>query len=153
MINILSKFFKTNESELILELHKILVDESLLFSIPFSFAITYDLKIACFKFVIIYSFLCIFFFKLLIIYFKFECKMSYLVKKYPSNKHSNEFKALILNQDLIEDIDSYENYSNDLFYNDICNILRKDKSLNERPLLKTVYFLKLEKYKISNENF
>ena len=51
LVNLFSKYITTGESTFLLEIQKILYDENLIFSIPFSFSITHDLKITCFKIV------------------------------------------------------------------------------------------------------
>lgn len=66
--------------------------------------------------------------------------MACKVKIDPTGLYSNEFKNLLTNQDLIEDIDSVRDYStNDLFV-DVCNVLRNVKYLNEKSFLQNVSY-------------
>ena len=68
--------------------------------------------------------------------------MAFLMKKYPSDASFVRLNDSLANQDLIRDIQAYSGYSNDVFYSEICEILKKDKFLNEKSsLLKTVISL------------
>ena len=53
LMNLFSKYFKTNQINCLFEIQKILFEENLLFTIPFSLSVTYELKMACYKMVII----------------------------------------------------------------------------------------------------
>jgi hypothetical protein len=64
--------------------------------------------------------------------------MACLVKNNPLDKYCDDFKNILDNQDLIDDIELYDNYSTDNLYNDLSTIFKNDKYLNEKPLLKTV---------------
>ena len=64
--------------------------------------------------------------------------MACLVKNNPLDKYCDDFKNILDNQDLIDDIELYDNYSTDNLYNDLSIIFKNDKYLNEKPLLKTV---------------
>ena len=66
--------------------------------------------------------------------------MAYLIKKDPLEKNHQKFIAILVNQDLIKDIDSCGNYTQDCLFKDLCNTLKNDKILNEKSLLKTVYY-------------
>ena len=55
LVNLFSRFLKYNDSNFLLEIYKILYDENLIFSIPYSFAITYEFKVVCFKMVLIFN--------------------------------------------------------------------------------------------------
>jgi|LakMenE18May11ns_1017448.scaffolds.fasta_scaffold9751205_1 hypothetical protein len=64
--------------------------------------------------------------------------MACLVKNNPLDKYCDDFKNILDNQDLIDDIELYDNYSTDNLYNDLSIIFKNDKYLNEKPMLKTV---------------
>ena len=65
--------------------------------------------------------------------------MAFLIKKYPSGVNFVRLNDSLVNQDLIRDIQAYSDYSNEAFYSEICEILKKDQLLNEKSsLLKTV---------------
>ena len=51
LVYLFSDFIKTDNSKILLNISKILNEENLLFSVPCSFSITYELKSACFKMV------------------------------------------------------------------------------------------------------
>jgi hypothetical protein len=63
--------------------------------------------------------------------------MAFLVYKNPKG-YCVEFENFIIDQDLIGDINLYKDYSNNILYQDICNLLKKDKYLKEKSLFKTV---------------
>jgi hypothetical protein len=59
--------------------------------------------------------------------------MACLVKNNPLDKYCDDFKNILDNQDLIDDIELYDNYSTD----NLCNLsilFENDKYLNEKPL-------------------
>ena len=64
--------------------------------------------------------------------------MANIVKLDSSGQSVKELKNILMNQDLIEDIDSYEEYSSEDLFKDVCNILKTVKYMNEKSLLKTV---------------
>ena len=61
-----------------------------------------------------------------------------IVKNDPNDKNAHEFINLLKNQDFIDEIYLYEDYSNESLYNDVCKVLRKAKYLNDKSLFKTV---------------
>ena len=61
-----------------------------------------------------------------------------IVNEEPDGRNSNYFIEIIMNQNIIEDIDSYTDYSNDHLFNDICSILNNAQYLNEESVLKKV---------------
>ena len=60
------------------------------------------------------------------------------MKDDPQGKNSIEFKEIVINQDLVEDIDSFVKYSNDDLFQEICSFLMNVKYSNEVSLLKNV---------------
>jgi hypothetical protein len=65
--------------------------------------------------------------------------MASLIKKYPLE---NRLKVLLANQDLIQDIESYGDYSNENLYSDLCIILKKDQFEKEKSILKKVKYFR-----------
>ena len=61
-----------------------------------------------------------------------------IMKDDPQGKNSIEFKEIVINQDLVEDIDSFVKYSNDDLFQEICSFLMNVKYSNEVSLLKNV---------------
>jgi hypothetical protein len=59
-----------------------------------------------------------------------------------NNGYCDEFLNYIINHCLVRDIDLNENYSNDILYEDICNILKKDENSQDKSLFKTVFYNK-----------
>jgi hypothetical protein len=59
-----------------------------------------------------------------------------------NNGYYDEFLNFTINHCLVRDIDLNENYSNDILYEDICNILKKDEYSQDKSLLKTVFYKK-----------
>ena len=60
----------------------------------------------------------------------------------PNGKSSEELKNILLNQYLIDGFDtSYCDYTSDVLFRDICNILRKVEYVNETGLIKNVNIL------------
>ena len=64
--------------------------------------------------------------------------MACLVKNNPLDKHCDDFKNILDNQDLIGNIELYENYSTDNLFDDLSLIFKNDKYLSEKPILKSV---------------
>lgn len=52
--------------------------------------------------------------------------MAYLVINDQADEHKNEFESFLSNQELIGDINLYEHYNNDCFYEDICDAIKND---------------------------
>jgi hypothetical protein len=67
--------------------------------------------------------------------------MACLVKNNPLDKYCDDFKNILDNQDLIDDIELYDNYSTDNLYNDLSIIFKNDKYLKDKPILKSVRIL------------
>jgi hypothetical protein len=67
--------------------------------------------------------------------------MACLVKNNPLDKYCDDFKNILDNQDLIDDIELYDNYSTDNLYNDLSTIFKNDKYLKDKPILKSVRIL------------
>ena len=42
--------------------------------------------------------------------------------------------SILFNQDLIEDFDSYDNYTMDCMFNDVCDLLKKDKYFKDKKV-------------------
>ena len=61
--------------------------------------------------------------------------MASMIKIDPNGLYSNDFKNLLTNQDLIENIELIQDYSSNDLYNDLCNILKNVKYLNEKSFL------------------
>ena len=68
--------------------------------------------------------------------------MAYLITKDPLEKNHQKFINILVNQNLIKDIDSCNNYTKECLFDDLCAALKTDKCMNEKSLLKTV--LKLD---------
>ena len=66
--------------------------------------------------------------------------MAYIVKKYPLQENFHEFIGLIYSENLIGDLNLYTDYSCEMFYDDIYNIVINDKYFKNKPILKTVIF-------------
>ena len=64
--------------------------------------------------------------------------MACLVKNNPLDKHCDDFKNILNNQDLIDDIELYVNYSAENLFKDLSLIFKNDKYLSEKPILKSV---------------
>ena len=66
--------------------------------------------------------------------------MANIVKLDQNGQSSKEMKNILMIQDLIEDIDgcTYEGYTDDDFFNDVCNVIKNLKYMNEKSLVKTV---------------
>ena len=64
--------------------------------------------------------------------------MAYSTKKNPVETVAFKFRKLLNHQDFIENLDLYDEYSVHYFYRDVCSILKNDKYLQEKPLLKKV---------------
>ena len=75
--------------------------------------------------------------------------MSHLVKLNPLDKNTEEFMKLLNCQDLVKNLDLYEDYSVSNLYQDVCKTLKNDSAFNEKPLLKNVNksYLKIIMYK------
>ena len=63
--------------------------------------------------------------------------MAFVVMRHPYDKNYQEFKNLLDSQDLIA-TGYYKDYSNEVLFMELCSIFKKDKYLNEKPVLKTV---------------
>jgi hypothetical protein len=66
--------------------------------------------------------------------------MAYVVIRHSYDKNFQEFKSLLDSQDLIA-AEYYKDYSNEILFMELCSIFKKDKYLNDKPVLKTVKFL------------
>jgi hypothetical protein len=79
--------------------------------------------------------------------------MASIVKLDSSGQSVKELKNILMNQDLIEDIDSNEEYSSEDLYKDVCNLLKTVKYMNEKSLLKTVSEINLKNFVINFFNY
>ena len=70
--------------------------------------------------------------------------MASVVKNKANDEYCQEFKKILDNQDLIEDIDLFGDYSTREIHSDLSSILKNDKYLKEKSLLKTVRNVKLK---------
>ena len=64
--------------------------------------------------------------------------MASVVKNKANDEYCQEFKKILDNQDLIEDIDLFGDYSTREIHSDLSSILKNDKYLKEKSLLKSV---------------
>ena len=62
----------------------------------------------------------------------------YIYKNKPNDEYCIEFKKILDNQDLIEDIELFGDYSTRDVHSDLSSILKNDKYLKEKSLLKSV---------------
>lgn len=67
--------------------------------------------------------------------------MAYLVKHNPDDKFSEDFRNILINQDLIN-ADMYDDYSTEKMYQEVCNVLKKEKYIKEKSFLKSVNLFK-----------
>ena len=141
MVNLFSKYIKTEKTEFLLDIQNILYNHNFILATPYSFSITNELKLICLKGVNIYrykedkikfQFFLSFFLSFL------HIKMTYLVKMNPFDKNSNEFRSILASQDFLEYSDSYDHYTTFVLYRDVCILLNNDKFIKEKSFLKKV---------------
>ena len=124
---------KQNDSNLVKELYSILEDESF-FSYSTRVSITTEFKKICLKKVKLINFKVYFISTICF----FVYKMANFINEDPDGSNSSIFMEIIMNQDTIEDIDLYSNYSNDDLFNDVRYVLKGAKYLKKTSVLKTV---------------